>query len=216
MNWANYYIAKWVTEGYNYCSAEIIDSKQKIIGYTNYTKLKFSIYEVPSHLYKRGNAEVCYLPCKNIIKQKTFYIWIGSNLFDLNKKNWSFTGNSKTPLCLLELNQYFLSLPVNFFDNAGSKIYAFEDQRNFVYPLSDSMYFSAVTITTLGFGDILPNSSVVRILVMIETLFGMVVIALFISASYDYIKGKKYKHWCLYLLGWRFLRHIRRHRVDIK
>jgi len=41
------------------------------------------------------------------------------------------------------------------------------------YPLIDFLYFSTVTITTLGYGDILPNSSFVRMVVMVETCLGM-------------------------------------------
>jgi hypothetical protein len=42
------------------------------------------------------------------------------------------------------------------------------------YPLLDFLYFSAVTITTVGYGDILPNSTRVRTLVMLESLLGLV------------------------------------------
>lgn len=43
----------------------------------------------------------------------------------------------------------------------------------YVYPLIDFLYFSAVTITTLGYGDILPNNSVVRKIVIFESFFGI-------------------------------------------
>lgn len=49
------------------------------------------------------------------------------------------------------------------------------------YPIVDFMYFSAVTLTTLGYGDILPNSSLTRASVMIETLLGLILIGIFIS-----------------------------------
>ena len=53
------------------------------------------------------------------------------------------------------------------------------------YPLLDFLYFSTVTITTLGYGDILPNSTCIRVLVMIETLLGIVVLGLFISCVFS-------------------------------
>jgi len=53
------------------------------------------------------------------------------------------------------------------------------------------LYFSAVTITTLGYGDILPNSSLVRALVMTETMIGAIILAISISFLYDRIKNKK-------------------------
>jgi hypothetical protein len=51
---------------------------------------------------------------------------------------------------------------------------------------SDSLwrmvYLSAMTITTVGFGDITPVSEAARILVAIEAILGVVVIGLFLSA----------------------------------
>jgi len=52
------------------------------------------------------------------------------------------------------------------------------------YPLADFLYFSAVTISTLGYGDILPNSQDVRILVMVETLLGALFFGGFLSAAF--------------------------------
>lgn len=39
--------------------------------------------------------------------------------------------------------------------------------------LLDFLYFSAVTTTTLGYGDILPNSTLARVLVMLNTISGV-------------------------------------------
>lgn len=49
------------------------------------------------------------------------------------------------------------------------------------YQIIDFLYFSAITITTLGFGDIIPNDTLVRVLIMVQTLSGLIVIGLFIS-----------------------------------
>lgn len=49
------------------------------------------------------------------------------------------------------------------------------------FPLLDFLYYSAVTITTTGYGDILPNSTLVRTLVMLETFFGVAIPGFFIS-----------------------------------
>jgi hypothetical protein len=43
-------------------------------------------------------------------------------------------------------------------------------------------YFSAITITTLGFGDITPVSSWARLLVGSEAVSGVVLIGLFLNA----------------------------------
>lgn len=43
-------------------------------------------------------------------------------------------------------------------------------------------YLSAVTITTLGYGDITPTNTFARLLVSIQSIFGVVLIGLFISS----------------------------------
>jgi voltage-gated potassium channel len=52
------------------------------------------------------------------------------------------------------------------------------------YPYTDFLYFSAITITTLGYGDILPNSNTVRFLVMMEALLGILLAGFFISCLF--------------------------------
>lgn len=51
-----------------------------------------------------------------------------------------------------------------------------------IRPLSEieSSYFSVVTITTLGYGDIIPRSSAARILISLQTLLGITVIGVFL------------------------------------
>ncbi|QHW35354.1 two pore domain potassium channel family protein [Paenibacillus rhizovicinus] len=49
------------------------------------------------------------------------------------------------------------------------------------YHVEDFWYFSAITITTLGFGDITPNSTPVRRVVMFETLFGVLLLGFYMS-----------------------------------
>ncbi|WP_167514419.1 potassium channel family protein [Clostridium diolis] len=52
------------------------------------------------------------------------------------------------------------------------------------YSLADFLYFSAISITTTGYGDILPNSSRVRVYVMFEILFGVTVVGIFVSSLF--------------------------------
>lgn len=44
------------------------------------------------------------------------------------------------------------------------------------------LYFSAITITTVGFGDILPTSDRTRLAVAIEAILGVVLVGLFLNA----------------------------------
>lgn len=48
--------------------------------------------------------------------------------------------------------------------------------------LLDSLYFSAITVTTTGFGDLTPTNSVTRAFVMIESMVGVVMAGLFLNS----------------------------------
>jgi uncharacterized membrane protein len=45
----------------------------------------------------------------------------------------------------------------------------------------DFVYFSGITITTVGFGDILPNSTGVRMIVLFEVLIGVLLLVIVIN-----------------------------------
>lgn len=51
--------------------------------------------------------------------------------------------------------------------------------------LLESTYFSVVTITTLGYGDILPAGNISRVLVIIESILGVLLIGLFLNAIFE-------------------------------
>jgi len=60
--------------------------------------------------------------------------------------------------------------------------YTYDASKRLVYrPLSDFLYFSAITITTVGYGDISPNNNLARNAVMIEVLLGVIVIGVFVT-----------------------------------
>jgi len=46
----------------------------------------------------------------------------------------------------------------------------------------ESFYFSIVTITTLGYGDILPNSNISMLLASSQVLLGILIIGLFVNS----------------------------------
>lgn len=48
--------------------------------------------------------------------------------------------------------------------------------------LLDAMYFSAITVTTTGFGDITPSNSFTRGLVMVESIVGVIMAGLFLNS----------------------------------
>lgn len=80
------------------------------------------------------------------------------------------------PLILpIDKLEFSLSYSMVFLDGSVAKLFNVL-KGNYEYPWPDFLYFSAVTITTLGYGDILPNNSYIRTLVMIETFTGIVII----------------------------------------
>lgn len=193
-NWAGYYMTKWKSEGFNFCSAEILGKNQVILNESKYAKILFSIYSIPTDTFDIiSNKEPVYLPgiySMLINRQHDYFIWINENEFGLTDKNWDFTENNNK-FASLDYGKFFISNSVNFLDTASDLLYHYETQSQFKYPLVDFLYFSAVTITTLGYGDILPNSSLVRGLVMTETMTGAIILAISISYLYDRIKNRK-------------------------
>lgn len=54
-----------------------------------------------------------------------------------------------------------------------------------------SLYFSTVTITTLGYGDITPKSDLAMMIVASEAIFGIVIIGLFLNSLASQIEDKQ-------------------------
>jgi len=55
--------------------------------------------------------------------------------------------------------------------------------------MSRMLYFSATTITTMGFGDIVPLDNKLRLLVGTESILGIIFIGLFINSIGEIIKS---------------------------
>jgi hypothetical protein len=53
------------------------------------------------------------------------------------------------------------------------------------------LYFSGVTIATIGYGDIYPRSDIARFLVFLEALIGVILIGYMTTRLYDFFKSKR-------------------------
>jgi voltage-gated potassium channel len=53
---------------------------------------------------------------------------------------------------------------------------------------SESIYFSIVTISTVGYGDIVPHSSVARVLVSLEVICGFLLLIFGVSELLEYAR----------------------------
>lgn len=55
----------------------------------------------------------------------------------------------------------------------------------------DAVYFCIVTMTTVGYGDLVPNSTVTKLLACGFVFSGMAIVALFLSSAADYLIEKQ-------------------------
>lgn len=80
---------------------------------------------------------------------------------------------------------YFDCTPTLFLNSEGEYIHLYFDlgviPHNYKI-LIMSMYYSVVTITTLGFGDISPNNLISMILTLIESILGIIFIGFFLNS----------------------------------
>ncbi|KAB5521215.1 hypothetical protein DKX38_025534 [Salix brachista] len=58
-------------------------------------------------------------------------------------------------------------------------------------PIVDSLYFCIVTMTTVGYGDLVPDSAPVKLLACVFVFTGMLLIGLILSKAADYLVEKQ-------------------------
>lgn len=168
---------------------------------------QFSIEEI-KHFFKtekaRTNFTDCYVVCcasgfiicmlyfwqdvpKIILRFAALYVIIQNMntqlrivLLDHYKnEGWEFYSHNR--LLLLSIFNY-LQIIAGFailYLSTASIIYS--SCKEIVSGPLDAFYFSFITSTTLGYGDIVPASSLGKILAMIELLFGIMIISIIIA-----------------------------------
>lgn len=156
-NWANYYYYLFKIKGATHFTLEEVQEKNSK---QNGVKVKIKLYNIES------NEEIAVV-----------YAFFMNYPFDKG----IYPGN-----CYYPLDIYFNNVIENsavYLDQ--SPVYMKNIvQGKYYYSFWNFMYFSVVTITTLGYGDILPNSSVVRILVMLESISGVIIMGMFASCIF--------------------------------
>jgi Ion channel. len=176
--WANYYYL--LLQGNGITHMKIDSAEEQVINNKIRTyKLRISLYKINSK--NKDDSYIVYKKDynKNLQKIDTVIVWIKDYPIiedEFLKKDYKF----------YPLSFYFTNLMENsmsFLDDSPLVLKSVAN-GNFKYPLWNFLYFSSVTITTLGYGDILPNSTIVRILVMFETVFGVVIIGMFVSCLF--------------------------------
>jgi voltage-gated potassium channel len=176
--WASYYYL--LLQGKGITHMKIDSAEEQVINNKIRTyKLRISLYKINSK--NKDDSYIVYKKDynKNLEKIDTVIVWIKDYPIiedEFLKKDYEF----------YPLSFYFTNLMENsmsFLDDSPLVLKSVAN-GNFKYPLWNFLYFSSVTITTLGYGDILPNSTIVRILVMFETIFGVVIIGMFVSCLF--------------------------------
>lgn len=100
------------------------------------------------------------------------------------KQHYTITSNIRQ----MHMLKADLATCINYLDDDYSILETIINGK-YKYDIADFLYFSAVTITTLGYGDILPNNTTVRKLVMLETFIGIILIGAFISSLFEKERG---------------------------
>ena len=184
VSWGRFYEEKLVNEGFTQYTLNILPDL-KIIDKTIltannddfdwYSLVGQSYYQVEVNLYKEGKSEMFlkYVQAKNIQKKPAYKVVL------LLKKDEliSFTNTvyqERKPLYYLLGKSHTL---------IGDEIFIIRNAINgsTAQPIIDYLYFSAVTITTLGYGDMTPDAEIVRVFIMIESFLGVILMGLFIT-----------------------------------
>ncbi|WP_432666786.1 potassium channel family protein [Wukongibacter baidiensis] len=193
-SWADLYYNSFLKSGYTHYDQEfILEMKNPIDNPYIATEEEFFLREGQTkdelpllkmykiNLYKaNGNENKIILESnKEKYEKRTCYIFTEHNLNTL-----SIEGKQIELLPLSFGLGVKLSKSYNLQDNS---IWQFKEieMGKVPYQIMDFLYFSAVTITTLGYGDILPNSTIIRCMVMLQTLSGLIIIGIFISRLLD-------------------------------
>ena len=173
-NWADFYTSLYSMQGYTHFS--VIDENQDLINGKFITqKLRLSFYKVKDQKEKFDLIN----GTKNNDINKTVSIWV--NNYSEVKNILSIKSNVLYPLELYL--KPITTHSVTFLDNSPIILKVIQNEEP-NYPLNDYLYFSAVTLTSLGYGDILPYSSLARGLVMLETISGVIIIGLLVSSLF--------------------------------
>lgn len=171
--WANYYYNVFTQRGITHIkidgfSEEMMNNtklyKVKVSFYSLKRETNLDNYKLYKYRYLNKFKKIC--TANIFIKDYILIEKIFSPDFTFYPLNFYFN-------CIMEDSMSFLDdSPIVLKKVANG---------TFKYPLWNFLYFSTVTITTLGYGDILPNSTLVRALVMIETVIGVVIIGIVVS-----------------------------------
>lgn len=158
--WSNYYLYKYLCMGARYFTFAVSDRPNQQLSPTKGPIWWVTLYDFQSN------------PMLN------FQIYRNAQLKELLSQYALESGNYS-----IELLPTLIESSLNYPDHDYNIFVDIQD-GNYEYAINDFLYFSAVTITTLGYGDILPNNANIRFWVMVESFSGVTLLGLFISSFF--------------------------------
>ncbi len=174
--WAAYYTELLLTNGYDVYS---ITSSQEVPALVRYGESRFPLAKYQLLMVKVKNRDPD-------MKDLTLALF-----FDFNAFHALWPTDPSTPDTHdTTVRDFYNILPhcLNHLDDAWEAI---ETSLNPPIGFCDFLYFSIITITTTGYGDILPNTTYVRCLVSLEILLGTIIFGLFLGSLTDKVLRAK-------------------------
>ncbi len=174
--WAAYYAELLRTNGYDsYC----INSSQKISPFLTYGKSRF-----PTPEYQLLEVEV-----KNVdSRRKNINLALLFDAKTFETQVWADVNSSVQDSQDTTTRDFYRILPYCLNELDHTRIAA-EAAATSSPSCWDLLYFSTITITTTGYGDVLPNTTGVRLWVMIEILLGTIIFGIFLAKLGDRFLG---------------------------
>lgn len=134
---------------------------------------------------------------KSLMIEKDIHVTDNNTFAGIKTKLWSGV-DTKEPLQLWKDDYTSFNdlgnIPITFIfetvKHPQSQVIRYlPDNKIFVY--CDCLYFSVITITSVGYGDITPSSGIARLLVCLETILGQLLLALGIASAFSDISDIK-------------------------
>ncbi|MDF7631225.1 ion channel [Erwiniaceae bacterium L1_55_4] len=128
-------------------------------------------------LYRMKVAEGCNLKYKLSVNKITCYNYFYKRLFNFIHRFSTGYGLKVSRISSTAMLTILVMALLNFYykDDFYSSVTG-------IISFWDALYFTCVTVTTLGYGDIIPLTTTARIMMIFESLVGFVFMSLFVSA----------------------------------
>lgn len=175
IEWGTFYCNRFIQNHYN---------KFRIVkrGSTALYKEGQSLYERETFIY----LQIELFKYEEVEASKNLILILKKSDYDNLNLSEELAG-SDTRINISDL-EYLLSNSINYIDQSIDQV---KNVQKFTPTKSDCLYFSVVSITTTGYGDILPNSSQARAIVQMEIIYGVLVMGLTLSALWAFIGSIK-------------------------